>query len=75
MKFDNFFIEYMKKRYKLDEIVDQNIIQFLSAVLRYKNKDKRIDLFRRFLHIELDPIRVETLDNYLSILKSKFILK
>ena len=60
----------MKGRFKLDEIVDQNIIQYVSGIIKYKQSDKRVDLIRRFLHIDNGPIRVEILDNYLTILKS-----
>jgi len=75
MKFDDFFLDYMKNRYKIDKIVDKNVIQYVSAILKYKNQDKRIDIIRRFLRIGGDPIRVEILENYLSILKSMFYIK
>ena len=69
-KFDEFFYDYMKDKYKLYEVIDNNCEQVVSAILKYQSVDKRVELYRKFLGLEPEPIRVEILDSYLQILKS-----
>ncbi len=73
--FDEFFYEYMKERYKLEKVINNNCEQVVGAIFKYQYADKRIDIYRRFLNIEPEPIRVEILDSYLQILKSKTYFK
>jgi len=70
-KFDEFFYEYMKDKFKIDEVINNNCEETVSAIIKYQTVDKRVDIFRRFLNIEPEPLRIEILDSYLQILKSK----
>lgn len=68
--FDEYFILYMKEKFKLKKIIKSNCENFIAALLKYCQEDKRIDLARRFLGIGDDRIRPQLLDIYFVLLKS-----
>ncbi len=69
--FDDYFLEYMKEKYKLPKIVKKNIEQTIKAVLSYEKEDPRILLFKRFLGLHnKDKILGEVFDIYLLLLQN-----
>jgi hypothetical protein len=71
--FDEFFIINMSEKFKLKRIVRKNCEETIAAVLKYSPEDKRVDLFRRFLGIGEDKLRLEILDLFFVLIKSNFI--
>lgn len=67
---DDFFLRYMKEKFKMTKIVNRNCEQMLTSILKYSTEDSRIDLMRKFLGIGDDKIKREILDSYLTILKN-----
>lgn len=67
---DEFFLRYLKDKFKMTKIINRNCEQTLISVLKYSSEDTRIDLFRKFLGIGDDRIKREVLDCFLGILKN-----
>jgi hypothetical protein len=67
---DDFFYQYITKKFKLSKIIKKNCEQTIMTIFKYCSEDNRVDLFRKFLGIGDDRIRREILDNYLIILKN-----
>jgi len=67
---DEFFVNYMKDKFKMSKIVNRNCEQMLMSILKYSTEDSRVDLMRKFLGIGDDKIRREILDCYLTVLKN-----
>jgi len=71
MTFDEYFIKCMNEKFKLKRITRKNCEDTIAAVLKYSNEDKRVDLFRRFLGIGEGKLRLELLDLFFVLIKSK----
>jgi hypothetical protein len=69
MTFDEFFIYYMKDKFKMSKIVNNNAEQMILSIIKYSPDDQRIDMFRKFLNIGDDKIKKEIFDCYIIILK------
>lgn len=67
---DQFFVKFMKEKFKLTKIFKKNCEQAILSFMKYASEDPRIDLFRKFLGIGESRIRTEVLDNYLLLLKN-----
>lgn len=72
--FDEFFLAYMTEKFKLKRIIRKNCEETIAAVLKYSPEDKRVDLFRRFLGTGEDKLRLELLDLFFVLIKSKIFL-
>jgi len=70
MTFDEFFITYMKDKFKMSKIIKKNTEQMILSIIKYSVLDQRIDLFRKFLGIGDNKIKREILDSYLVTLKN-----
>ncbi len=67
---DEFFLKFMKEKFKMTKIINRNCEQMLISIIKYAPEDTRIDLLRKFLGIGDDKIRREVLDCYLIVLKN-----
>jgi len=67
---DEFFLKFMKDKFKMSKIVKRNCEQMLMSILKYSTEDSRIDLLRKFLGVGEDKIKREILDCYLTVLKN-----
>jgi len=67
---DDFFLFFMKEKFKMTKIIKRNCEQMLMSILKYAAEDTRIDLLRKFLGIGDDKVRREILDSYLTVLKN-----
>lgn len=67
---DEFFVIYMKDKFKMSKIISKNTEQMVLSVIKYSSVDHRIDLLRKFLGIGDDKIRREILECYLITLKN-----
>jgi len=65
----------MREKFKLKRIITKNCEETVAAVLKYSPEDKRVDLFRRFLGIGEDKLRLELLDLFFILIKSRFLFK
>ena len=70
MFLDEFFYQFIEKKFRLSKIIKRNCEQALLGINKYSPEDPRIDLFRKFLGIGETKIRREILDVYLVILKN-----
>lgn len=70
MTLDEFFIKYMKDKFKMSKIVKKNTEQMILSIIKYSSEDHRVDLLRKFLGIGDDKIKREILDCYLTTLKN-----
>ncbi len=71
MLFDEFFIKFMTDKFKLKKIIRTNTEKTIISIIKYSVQDKRIDLARRFLGIGEDKLRIELLDIFFVLIKSK----
>jgi len=71
MLLDEFFILLMKEKFRMKKIVKKNCEESIAGIMKYSLEDKRIDLSRRFLGIGENKLRIEVLEEYLSLIKSK----
>ena len=71
MLFDEFFLFYMKEKFKLKKIIHRNCEETIYSIIKHSQEDDRIDLARRFLGIGDEKLRGELLDIYFIILKSE----
>jgi len=67
---DEFFLKYMKDKFKMTKIIKRNCEQMLMSILKFAAEDVRIDLLRKFLGIGDDKVKREILDCYLTSLKN-----
>ena len=67
---DDFFLKFMKDKFKMTKITKRNCEQMLMSILLYAGEDNRIDLLRKFLGIGEDKLKSEILDCYLTVLKN-----
>jgi len=70
LNLDAFFLQFMKERFQIKKVFKKNIEQLLSAIFKYCNEDKRINLFKNFLGMSERKIKTEILDCYLLLLKN-----
>lgn len=75
MLFDEFFIILMKDKFRMKSIIKKNSEDSIASIIKYSIEDKRIDLARRFLGIGENKLRIEVMEEYFTLLKSKFFLK
>jgi hypothetical protein len=67
---DEFFVFYMKDKFKMSKIIKRNTEQMISSIIKYSSVDTRIDLLRKFLGIGEERTRKEILESYLITLKN-----
>lgn len=67
---DEFFLTFMKDKFKMTKIIKRNCEQMLMSILKFAAEDSRIDLIRKFLGIGDDNVKREILDCYLTVLKN-----
>ena len=71
INFDEFFLLFMKEKFKLQKIVKKNAEKTIKAVLLYEKEDQRIFLFKRFLGLHnKDKVIREVFDIYLILLQN-----
>lgn len=70
--FDEFFEYFMKKRYKLNNIVKEYCEKTILSLIEYSVKDNQVNLFKHFLCVGDDNINIrrQVLDIYLIVLNS-----
>jgi len=61
------------QKFKVKEVIDDNLEQVILGIETYKSKDERIMIFGRFLNVGTHPIRKEVFDQYLYFLKGNII--
>lgn len=67
---DQFFIRFMREKFKLSKICKKNCEQAILSFMKYSAEDIRIDTFRKFLGIGDSRTRTEVLDCFLILLKN-----
>jgi len=72
---DEFLVIYFTDKYKLKNVIEENIEKFLKAVQIHKNADPRVQLFRRFLNLGQEPISKEIFNTYMIICNGKIIFQ
>ena len=71
LNFDEFFLQFMTEKFKLQKLIRKHSEETISAILYYEKTDIRISLFKRFLGIDpKDKIYREVLDVYLILLQN-----
>ena len=71
LNFDEFFLQFMTDKFKLQKLIRKHSEETISAVLYYEKSDQRISLFKRFLGVDpKDRINREVLDVYLILLQN-----
>jgi hypothetical protein len=63
----------MKEKFKMNAIIKKNTEDSIAGIIKYSNDDKRIDMARKFLGIGENKLRIEIMENYITLLKSKKI--
>ena len=67
---DQFFIKFMKEKFKLNKIFKKNTEQAILSFMKFAPEDYRIEIFRKFLGLGESRMRTEVLDSYLILLKN-----
>jgi len=70
MTLDEFFLKYMKDKFKMSKIINKNTEQMILSIIKYSPEDHRIDLLRKFLGIGDDKVKKEIFDSYILTLKN-----
>ena len=70
LHFDEFFLKFMKEKFKLEKILKKNIEQTVMSIIKYSSNDPRIESSGKFLGIGNIKLRTEILDLFLILLKN-----
>ena len=57
LNFDEFFLQFMTDKFKLQKLIRKHSEETISAVLYYEKSDQRISLFKRFL-LSVTDVRI-----------------
>jgi len=70
MNIDCFFYHHVQQTYGLQALADRYCEVYLASVEAHRKKDSRIELFRKFVGLDLDRLPYSIFERYVALVKA-----
>lgn len=70
MNIDCFFYHHVQQTYGLQQLADRYCETYLASVEAHRKKDTRIELFRKFVGLDLDKLPYSIFERYVQLIKA-----